>query len=247
MRRWWHCAGVALVVAACGSKLRVENYPDPQALLDVSMREYRHGRCKSAMAGFEQLSGTVGPRDPLQATLKYFMAECTLRQGSPLEAARQFRRVADDFPQGFLAPDALLRAGDAYAELWRRPELDPSYGQNALDTWVELVSRYPNTVAAERAKLRGRELQEWFAAKAFKNGEFYRRLKAYDSAIIYYRAVVANYPDTPVAPRAVLALINTYQRIGYHEEMNDMCGYLRQYYPQAVPEAESCPPPRATP
>ena len=56
---------------------------------------------------------------------------------------REFRKVSDDTPNDPLAPEALLRAGDVYADLWRRPELDPSYGQTALATYQELLNRYP--------------------------------------------------------------------------------------------------------
>ena len=45
--------------------------------------------------------------------------------------------VSDETPNSPLAPLALERAGDVYADLWRRPELDPTYGQTALATYRE--------------------------------------------------------------------------------------------------------------
>ncbi len=64
-----------------------------------------------------------------------------------------------------IAPEALLRVGDVYADLWRRPELDPTYGQTALATYQELLNRYPAAAAAKRAQLRIAELNERFAYK----------------------------------------------------------------------------------
>ena len=46
----------------------------------------------------------------------------------------------------------LLRVGDVYSDLWRRPELDPTYGQTALSTYQELLNRYPNSAASSRAR-----------------------------------------------------------------------------------------------
>lgn len=234
--------GIALIVlAGCGRGFQADQYPNPTALLEAAKAEYRRGDCADARIGFQGLSLQLAARDPLQAEIRYFLAECTLRDGEYLEAARQFRRVADEFPQHALAPDALLRAGAAFAELWKRPELDPSYGQNAIDVWRELMGRFPGSTAAERARLRVRELNEMFAAKDYKNGEFYLRLRAYDSAIIYFQGVVAEYPQSSFAPKAVLKLIEAFSRIGYEAEKRDMCNYLRQYYPQSYSDAEECP------
>ncbi len=85
------------------------------------------------------------------------------------------------------------------------------------------------------------------AAKDYRNGVFYFRLRAYDSAIIYFRDVIAKYPQSPYAPRAVLRLIETYDRIKYEEEKQEMCQYLRQYYPQAADGATACPEGAASP
>src|SRR2546430_8850043 len=36
------------------------------------------------------------------------------------------------------------------SRLWRKPELDPSYGESALAIYQELAGRYPGTDAAAR-------------------------------------------------------------------------------------------------
>ncbi len=241
--RW---LALAVLAAACGGGRPVQ-YPSPQALFDESLAAYRRGDCGFARRGFERLTRELPPRDPQQAEVRYYLAECTLRGGDQLEAARQFRRVADDFARHPLAPDALLRAGDAYRDLWRDPELDPTYGETALATYRELVGRYADTPAAQRAQLRIRAVNGMLAAKEFRNGVFYFRLRAYDSAIIYFKDVIAKYPLSPHAPLAVLRLIETYDRIRYDEEKQEMCQYLRQYYPQAADGTSACPEGAAAP
>lgn len=237
-----------VALCACGGG-RPRQFPSPQALFDEALAAYRHGDCKFAREGFERLVRELPPRDPQQADARYYAAECTLRAGEPLEAARQFRRVADDFPRHVLAPDALLRTGDAYRELWRDPELDPTYGETALATYRELSGRYPESPAAARAQLRMRTVTEMLAEKAYGTGVFYFRLRAYDSAIIYFKDVVATYPRSPFAPQAVVRLIETYRRIRWDEERREMCAYLRQYYPDAAREADglACGPDAASP
>jgi outer membrane protein assembly factor BamD len=136
---------------------------------------------------------------------------------------------------------ALLRGADANLRMWRRPELDPTYGEAAIAIYQELVGRYPDSDAAARARLHVRRLRNWFGEKAHRNGLFYLRRKAYDSAIIYFKDVVAIYSDTPWAPQSLLRLIDAYRAIGYAEEQRETCDHLRRYYPRTTLAPEICP------
>jgi outer membrane protein assembly factor BamD len=149
--------------------------------------------------------------------------------------------VSDDTPNDPLAPKALLRAGDVYADLWRKPELDPSYGQTALATYQELLNRYPNTTAAKRAQERIDDLQERFAYKEYKAALYYIRLKAFDSAILYLKDLVATYPRATVAPDALLHLVQAYRTLGYKEDVAETCGYIRRFHPKAPGAGKACP------
>ncbi len=147
-------------------------------------------------------------------------------------------------------PEALLRAGDVYADLWRRPELDPSYGQTALATYQELLNRYPDTTAAKRAQVRINELQERFAYKEYQAALFYFRLKAYDSAILYLKDLVATYPRAAIAPEALVKLVQAYRRSAIRRTSrrpaDTSAGSIppRSAAPTSVPPADTAGPPR---
>ena len=229
-----------LVVVACGPSLDPKLYPDPDSLLAASMAAFREGDCGKARVGFQRITFELPPRDPRHAEDRYYLAECMLDQNEELEAARQFRRVADEFPRHRLAPDALLRAADAYGELWNDAELDPTYGETATATYAELIGRFPASMAADRARLRLQVLNEMFAEKDYKNGVYYLRFRAYDSAIIYFKDVIAKYPRSSYAPRSAVRLIRAYDRIGYDDERDEMCQYLSQFYPEADGAEKEC-------
>jgi outer membrane protein assembly factor BamD len=231
---------VGVALAGCSGGFRPQDYPGPQALLDVSEDMFRRGDCGDAALGFRRLTLTLPIRDSLAIRSRFLLAECHFVQGEYLEAARQFRRVIDDAPSSGLAPNALLRSGDAQTELWNRPELDPTYGEAAGATYRELLSRFPNTQAAATARIRLSELSERFAVKDFKNGDYYRRLGAFDSAILYFRNVIAQYGETSVASNAVVRLIEIYEELEYSEEMREMCQHLQQFYPNEQDAEEEC-------
>lgn len=227
-------------LTGCAKRLDPNRFPTPDALYDAAMAEYEAGKCSVAEQALQRLVFELPPRDERQARVRFALGECMLGSKRELEAAQQFRRLSDDFTRHELAPQGLLRAGDAYAELWGRAELDPAYGETALATYTELLGRYPSAPAAEEARTRLADLNEKFAKKALKTGIFYLRLKAFDSAIIYFRDVVVTYPNSSSAPEAVVKLIEAYDRIGYDDEKSDMCLYLQQYYPDATGAEKRC-------
>jgi len=200
-----------------------------------------HGKWGDAEKLLDRINLEFSPGDPRVGRAHYYLGEALFAQKRQLEAAREFRRASDETPNDPIAPEALLRLGDVYADLWRRPELDPTYGQTGLSTYQELLNRYPGSSAAKRGQLRVAELNERFATKEFKAGMFYFRLKAYDSAILYLKDVVATYPKATVVPEALIKLVQAYKALGYREDVQETCGYIRRFHPRAPQVGEVCP------
>lgn len=216
------------------------------SLWSIAERDFNRGDWKNAQKHFDLLAPLLAPADPRYLQMHFFLGEILFAQGSQLQAVREFRRVADERPDDPLAPDALLRAGDAYADLWRRAELDPTYGETARTVYQEVVARYDGTPAAGRARLRTAELQEKFAQKEYKNALFYYRFKAYDSAILMFRSVIASYPRSSVVPDALERLVRVYKNLGYEEDVKETCAYITQYHPDPKGPKRFCPDAAAT-
>jgi outer membrane protein assembly factor BamD len=234
-------ASCAAVAAGCGPKFKPEQYASPAELFDASKAEYQRGDCRAAERGFTRVVFELPPRDPRLAEARYLTGECQFEDKRYLEASRELRRAADDFPSHEVAPTALMRSGDALARLWKRAELDPTYGEQALAVYSEVLTRYPSSAAAALTRQRVTELGDRFALKDLKTGDFYYRINAFDSAIIYYRAVIAGWPQSRHAPTALMKLVTTYRRIGYFEEATETCAHLRRFYSEAEGLDAVCP------
>jgi outer membrane assembly lipoprotein YfiO len=246
-----------LALAACGGRSEPKP-PAPEQRADATPQEIdslwaraviqvRHGKWSEAQKLFDRVLLEFSPGDSRTPQAHYWLGEAHFGMGSHLQAAREFRRVSDDTPNDPLAAQALLRVGDVYTDLWRRPELDPSYGQTAVSTYQELLNRYPGGSPAARAQARITELQEKFAYKEYRAALYYYRLKAYDSAILYLKGIVATYPRAAVAPEALGKLVQAYQKLGYREDVQETCGYIRRFHPDATEATRSCPRPAPEP
>src|SRR5881398_264811 len=119
----------AALLAACHHGPRVVPAADPVADLAKARAQFRSGDYAKALVSFRRLTYALGPSQPEMAEARYHMAECYFQTGDRVQAAHEFRQVADQFATSEYAPLALLRAGDANLRLWRKPELDPSYGE----------------------------------------------------------------------------------------------------------------------
>jgi outer membrane assembly lipoprotein YfiO len=253
MTRLLTCCGLALLIA-CGGHRASDTSAAPApvsdsgasaATIDSLWTEaegaVRHGKWGDAEKLLNRAILEFPPGDRRVARAHFNLGEALFAQGRQLEAAREFRKASDETPNDPMAPEALLRLGDVYSDLWRRPELDPTYGQTALSTYQELLNRYPGGNAAKRAELRIAELNERFAYKAYKAALFYFRLKAYDSAILYLKDLVATYPKTAVVPDALVRLVQAYKALGYREDVQETCGYIQRFHPRAPKVREVCP------
>ena len=232
----------ALGLAACHRGRAPQPSPaQPSVDLKHAMDLFHRGDFHRAQMILQRLTFELPSGDSQLAYARYYMAESSFQQGDYVQAASDFRKVADEFSTSDYAPLALLRAGDANLHLWRRPELDPSYGETALAIYQELAGRFPESVAAARARAHVTRLENQFAEKTYKTGMFYLRRKAFDSAIIYFKDVIANYPNAKRAPDALLRLVDSYRVIGYKEELQETCEHLRRFYPSTTGLSKACP------
>jgi len=239
----WTVALMALAagLTACGGRA-APGQLEPASRFSEAMRAYRHGDYRHAQERFNQLTFDISGRDSLMPRIRFYLAESFFGIGDYVQAARDFRRVSDDFPNDTLAPYGLLRSADSEARLWRRYELDPTHGETAVTGYQELLQRYPGSPAARLGEVRMHAIQEQFARKDFDNGQFYFRRGAYDSAILYYRNLIATYPSSSLVPDAFVMLVRAYRQIGYREEREETCDHLRQYYGGRADVRQVCGP-----
>lgn len=202
---------------------------------------YTRKKWSKAAVALERMQLELPSGDRRVILSRFYLAETRVGEHSNLQAVREFRRVSDEFPADSMAPEALLRAGDSYATLWRRAELDPTYGQTAVATYQELIARYPASAAAKRAADKITALEDRFALKSYQAALFYLKFKAYDSAILYLKDMLATWPRATVAPEALTRLIRTYHSLGYAEDVREYCTILRKRFPTAPNVDTNCP------
>lgn len=235
-------AAAAIIASACQPTFRPQSYGSNAALYKASLAEFQHQHWDNAVTGFEKLSMDLPARDTLMPAVYWYLGKAHDKRNEHLLAAQSFTRLAETFPDDSLADDALLAAGYAYAKMWRKPELDETYGETAESTLRTMLALYPNSTLRDDAQREIAHLEEWFATKIYKTADHYMRRHAYDSAIIYLKDVVSKYPDTKTAREAYLRLVEAYRSIDYKADAAEACNAARQQYPNDREVRELCGP-----
>lgn len=118
---------------------------DPRPLYERSLGLLEENQLPEAEAGFRRFLAE-NPGSDLADNAQFWLAESALRRGDNVSALAGFRAVVETYPDANKVPDALLKVGFCLA-LLGEPE-------SAATVYRELLERFPNTAAAETARLR---------------------------------------------------------------------------------------------
>ncbi len=234
---------IALLLSACaGGTTFTQGEASTNAnLFAASLKAEQHKNWAKASKGFEQLTFQLPARDPALPLAYYYLGVAHQHTGEFILAAQAFSRVPENFPEDTMASLATYEAGVSYAKLWRRPDLDSDYGTTAISTFQSFLAAYPDSPLRDSAALAIDRLNEMFAKKNLETADLYAKQKAFDSSIIYYKDILARYPQTKTAKPAMMGLIKAYRAISYIDDANDACATLREKYGKDRDVQHLCP------
>lgn len=229
-----------LAAAACHPEFELTKFPTNEALYRAATEEFSRGRWDNAVSAFEKLTTDLPARDTLLPRAHWYLARAHQERAEWVLAATSFSRLTESFPDDTLADEAALEAARSYRHLWRKPALDPTYGESALASYNTLLGLYPTSPLLPSARKELVELEEMFAQKNYLSGMYYFRRGGYDSGIIYFRDVVARYPTSSSARLAQLRLVDSYKKIRYREDAMEACAALRKSFPDDAEVRATC-------
>jgi outer membrane protein assembly factor BamD len=232
-QRFWRRAAAGLLLglaAACRPDFKLNQYKTHDELFRAGLREFGRRKWDNAIAAFEKLTLELPARDSLLPRSYWYLATAHERQGEHLLAAQSYTKLVETFVEDTLADDAALEAARSYRRLWRKPSLDPTYGETALATYNTLLGLYPTSPLVPAAQKEVADLENWFAIKNYDAGMFYFRRKGFDSAILYFKNVLERWPTAPQTRVASVRLVEAYKAIRYREDAAELCTQLRRKY-----------------
>jgi outer membrane protein assembly factor BamD len=103
--------------------------------------------------------------------------------------------------------------------------------QQAMDSFGELVRRYPDSRYASDARLKMDLLNDHLAGKEMEIGRYYERSGNWLAANLRFRKVVDDYQTTSHTPEALERMVETYLALGIPAEAQKAAAVLGANYP----------------
>jgi outer membrane protein assembly factor BamD len=122
-------------------------------------------------------------------------------------------RMINNYPQSLLAPDAYLKIGQTHASLVDGPYYDQASTKEAITYFTDFMLLYPSdpNVAAAEKGLDG--MKTMLAESKMKIGDFYfYKRNNFTAARVFYNEAITSYPESAVANRAKLRLVDVEAR-----------------------------------
>lgn len=223
-------AAALFALGACGGRGPILQQLGPDELYELGQRKMESRDWQDAIRAFEQLTARF-PGDPRIEEVRFRIGEAYFGKKDYITAAAEFVRLASDYPSGEYADDARFRTCESYYALSPKPQLDQEYTLAAISHCEALIAYHPQSEYVERARERIETLHDKLARKVYLNGEYYYKRRALDSSILYYEALLRDFPRSAYAPKALLRLVQVYQRLRYREEMEAARDRLLREFP----------------
>lgn len=161
----------------------------------------------------------------LMSAYAYYQAQKYERAIAAVESFIQLHPAHPDIAYAY------YMQGLCYFEQISSAERDQTVSELAIDSFSELVRRFPNSIYGKDARLRIDLLRDNLAAREMTIGRYYQRRGAYTAAMNRFRAVVTTYQTTSHTPEALHRLVEVNKALGLTDEAQETAAVLAHNYP----------------
>ncbi|MCX7994506.1 MAG: outer membrane protein assembly factor BamD [candidate division WOR-3 bacterium] len=149
---------------------------------------------------------------------QFYLARCYFEKKDFTQAITEFEYLIRNFPNTpFFEPSHFLRA-KAYFLKSPGYEKDQSETKEAISLLDDFITRFPNSIYSDSARILILQARSRLAKKELENGRLYFKMKEYDAAVLYFKYVIENYPETQFADEARFLLGLSYEKLAKKQE-----------------------------
>jgi len=159
---------------------------------------------------------------PIMDTVYYYAANCHIGLKQYEDARNEFENIYREFPRSPFVEEAQYRIACmrylASAKYYR----DQAETKDALRLFGDYLDMYPGGAYADSARYLFRESLNKLAEKEFRTAIFYRKQKEHEAALIYYRSLLSEYPDSKFAPESVVGMAEMLVLLGRTQDAQEV-------------------------
>lgn len=165
---------------------------------------------------------------------QYFIAEINFRRSEYYSAAYNYATLRRIYPQSEFQKEALFRTALSFYMLSPTFDRDQDYTKKAIQTFSEFQVLYPKDSLYGKASEYIMELRNKLAEKYYSIAQLYRNIQSIESSLVYYDAVIEEYPDTDFFEPSYFGKIETLSTMRKYEQLRSIIILYSQLFPKST-------------
>jgi outer membrane protein assembly factor BamD (BamD/ComL family) len=197
-----------------GRNSSYKKFTNNDALYSASLREFQRHHWDNAISRFEKLTTDLPARDfllPRSVLVPRVVATRTRASiCSPRKAGAAWSRLSRTTRSRTMPA---LESARSYGRMWRKPQLDPTYGETSLASYNTLIGLYPSSNLVPIAQ---KEIASWRTSSQsrIRHRQYLLPAKGVRFGDHLLQDVLTKYANSPTARDAAIKLVDAYRRSG---------------------------------
>lgn len=159
-------------------------------------------------------------------TALYYLGKANLKTKNPLQASLEFEVLLQDFPNSPFREETHFLIGLCSLEEALSFERDQSKTRDAMREFVDFLDLYPESSFADSAKRYLKVCEERLVKKEFMNARFYEKIDQFEAAIVYFRIIIDEFPQSSYIPECKLLLARNLIKVSRPKEATGVLDQL---------------------
>ena len=217
-------------VAGCGSKKKTYVERQVEELYNQALDQLDRKLYSEAIASFEEVE-RQHPYSVWATKGQLMSAYVSYLANRYDDAVLSLDRFIQLHPTNRDVAYAMYLKGLSYYEQISDVSRDQKVTELSLDSFKELISRFPKSKYARDAQVKIDLAYDHLAGKEMEIGRYYHQQRQYLAAINRFRKVVVSYQTTTHVPEALHRLTEAYLALGVIEEARKTASVLGHNFP----------------
>ncbi len=165
---------------------------------------------------------------------QYYLAESNYNRREYIYAAYNYNMCRRIYPHSEYNKPSLFKTGMCYYKISPSYDRDQDYTVKAIQSFSEFQTVYPEDSLYNEATTYIKELRDKLAHREYFTAELYRKLYSPVSSLIYYDAVINDYPDTEYYEPAILGKIEVLIETKRYDEARSLIDLYKKLFPGSI-------------
>lgn len=155
---------------------------------------------------------------PSMDTALYYLGKANIKTKQSIQASLEFEVLLQDFPNSPFREEVHFLLGLCSYKQSYSYERDQSKTKDAIREFEDFIELFPESSFADSARHYLKECKERLVEKETMNARFYEKIGKHEAAIVYYRIIIEEFPQSTYITESKLAIARNLIKISRPKE-----------------------------